>query len=182
MILEALFLLFGLAATPPQANDLPELKAIEARYDQAQLGKDEPVREKYITELAKLRWQLAHKNQPGWEAVDAEIARHPAPANSDAKVLSKLRIGIWHSPRHDYLFRADGTWVMDPTPGEDTTHGTWSIQNNQYSEEASVATDSKRTYIIILADAANFIIVEPGKPAVYYETRSLEKGLPIRRD
>ena len=173
-----LILLLGMAASARAVDAPAKLTAIEARYDQTQLGKDESLREKYILELATLRWRLAHKNQPGWQAVDAEIARHPAPPTSDTKALTKVRVGIWHSPRHDYLFRADGTWTMDPDDANaNTTRGTWSIHGNSYSESSTVAE-----YVIILADADNFIIATPGTTEVFFEVRSLKRGFPIRRD
>ncbi|HUB66833.1 MAG TPA: hypothetical protein VL981_05045 [Candidatus Methylacidiphilales bacterium] len=177
---------FALAAALCRADDSPpELKVIEARYSPAHFAQNESLRQKYITELAILRWRLARQDKPGWEAVDAEIERYPAPANLDEKALAQKRIGWWHSPRHDYLFRANGTWVMDDPNDPEATHGTWSIRGNHYTESAAGET-KPRPYTIILFDAENFIFADadPGLAyqSLYYEKRSLHGGLPLRRD
>jgi len=49
---------------------------------------------------------------------------------SDSKALSARLVGKWESPRHDYLYRADGTWTMLPVE-PDIAHGTWRIEGNQ---------------------------------------------------
>jgi hypothetical protein len=187
MIFPALLLLLSSTAGLDQPENTPapgpELRAIESRYDQTQLAGNEALREKYILELAALRWKLASHNKQGWQAVDAEIAQHPASANADSDVVSKLRVGVWHSPRHDYLFMADGTWTMDPEgTNADSTHGTWTIQGNSYSETVAITPPKSATYTIILLDADNFIYAEPGTARVYFETHTLHGGLPIRRD
>jgi len=85
-----------------------------------------------------LREQATRLKSETWQAIDAEIKEHPAPKDSDSKALSRLILGKWESPRHDYLYRADGTWTMLPAD-PDTTHGTWRIDGNQYFDTA--ATD-----------------------------------------
>lgn len=42
--------------------------------------------------------------------------------------LSQLMVGAWRSPRHDYIFQADGTWWMGQ-PDPQATHGKWSIKD-----------------------------------------------------
>jgi len=50
-------------------------------------------------------------------------------AQSDEDIrLSHLMAGKWRSPRHDYLYAADGTWRMLPPA---TTHGRWRIEDHQ---------------------------------------------------
>jgi hypothetical protein len=48
--------------------------------------------------------------------------------------LSRLMVGVWRSPRHDYVYLADGTWWMgkpDPNgPEPRVTHGRWRIDNH----------------------------------------------------
>ncbi|PYL76068.1 MAG: hypothetical protein DMF26_07020 [Verrucomicrobia bacterium] len=48
--------------------------------------------------------------------------------------LSRLMVGAWRSPRHDYVYLADGTWWMgkpDPNgPEPRVTHGRWRIENH----------------------------------------------------
>ena len=48
--------------------------------------------------------------------------------------LRKLMVGKWTTGRHEYLYRADGTWRMLPADLS-TTNGKWKIQNRQLIEE-----------------------------------------------
>ncbi|MGB7005430.1 MAG: hypothetical protein WBE05_13510, partial [Pseudolabrys sp.] len=64
-----------------------------------------------------------------WQTMDAEIKRHPAADDSDSKILSGRLVGKWASPRHDYLYRADGSWTM-LSADEGTTHGSWHDPGN----------------------------------------------------
>jgi hypothetical protein len=80
----------------------------------------EAARSNYITRLVRLREQAARQKTKEWQAIDAEIKRHPAP-ESGGKTYASLLVGRWESPRHDYLFRADGTWTMLPEE-KDVTH------------------------------------------------------------
>ena len=179
--------LLGLTPSLERADDAPGLKSLEARYDQAKLATDEILREKYIMELAMLRFHLSHGESLAWQQVEAEMERHPAPANSDSKTCRKLRAGVWYSPRHDYLYKADGTWFMDPSdasfPLSEHTHGTWSIHGNRYTDEA-VVQDAPSTYTIILLTNDNFIfsLAAPERPILFFERRSQTGGMPIMRD
>jgi hypothetical protein len=128
----------------------------------------EAAREKYITRLARLREKAARLKTREWQAIDAEIKRHPAPSDSDRKTLSRLLAGKWASPRHDYLFRADGTWTMLPAD-ENTTHGSWRIEGNQFIDTAATAPPDTGQYTIILLTKKDFIFTD-GK-TVFYETR-----------
>jgi hypothetical protein len=67
---------------------------------------------RYITRLVRLRKGAARRKTDAWQVIDAEIKQHPVPSDSDSKTLSNLLVGKWESPRHDYLYRADGTWTM----------------------------------------------------------------------
>jgi hypothetical protein len=175
-------LLLGVTAMISRADAPPELKAIEARYDQGALSKDEALREKYIMELATLRMKFAAANVDGWQEVDHEIEQHPAPADADSKALSLLRLGVWHSPRHDYTYKADGTWKMTDGGSDDpdATHGVWSIKGNRYADFVPGAGSENQTYTLILATKETFIFAD--KDAIFYEKRTLGKGLPLRRD
>jgi hypothetical protein len=128
----------------------------------------EAARSDYITRLIRLRELAVRLKIDAWQAIDAEIRQHPAPGDSDGKALSKLLVGKWESPRHDYLYRADGTWTMIPVE-PDITHGTWRIDGNQYFDTA--ATDSPQTtqYTIILITRQNFVFTD--HEIVFYETR-----------
>ena len=48
--------------------------------------------------------------------------------------LRKLMVGKWTTGRHEYLYRADGTWRMLPADIS-ITNGKWKIQNRQLIEE-----------------------------------------------
>lgn len=160
-----------------------ELTALEAKYDQAKFAYDDASRAKYVMDLCKLRFQLIMAGRDDWPAVDAEIIKHPVPRNSDSVALSKLRVGTWHSSRHDYRFEINGTWRMRDGGVEDpdATHGNWSIKGAQYSETfAGEDGASATTFTIVLADEENFIFTDGTN--LFFEKRTLGKGLPIRRD
>jgi hypothetical protein len=164
--LAVLFALAGIAnLVAAEPKELASAKA-----DFAKIAKpDEAAREHYITTLTRLREKLARSNGD-WKDVDAEIMRHPAPADADGKAQTKLREGIWTSPRHDYLYRKDGTWTMLPAdPG--TTHGTWHIEGNQCEERAIVqgAAPDTSKYKIILLTPKDFVFTDG--TAVFYEVR-----------
>ena len=118
----------------------------------------EEARLKYVTKLADIASQYRGIDkgsawnylQHGWDALCAEIALYPAPKDSDSKLLSKLRVGMWTSGRHDYLFMKDGTWTM-LTPTHRATGGGWHIKGNQYWD--NVAGDGT----IILLNKEYFI-------------------------
>jgi hypothetical protein len=180
--------LLGLMSTGSPAAEPPPLQAIMKRYDQTRLNQDESLREKYIMELAVLRWHLARHNQPGWEAVEAEMVRHPAPADSNTNVFFQRRLGMWYSPRHDYLFRSDGTWIMNYPDVSNPTHGTWAIQGNRYFDSSGDDPKSSTPFIIYLLTQDYFFYGGgPGSggeigTGIYFERRSPHGGLPLRAD
>jgi hypothetical protein len=160
------------------AAEPPPLQAVMKRYDQTRLNQDEGLREKYILELAALRWKLSSHDQDGWQKVDAEIRRHPVIAGTAG--FSKARLGKWISPRHDYLYRANETWTLtDGGDDPDNTHGTWSIKGTLYSDVAT-GEETPRHYTVLLLDAENFIYADD--QTVFYEQRPGGTGLPLRRD
>ena len=171
-----------LAAVAPflEAETPPELSALEAKYSPALAAHDELGREAYILDLAKLRFRLIAQGSDGWQAVDSKIIHLPVPHDSDSAALSKLRVGEWHSARHDYQYNLSATWRMNNAP-EDTTHGTWLIKGSQYMETfATENGTSATTYTLILVDKENFIFTDGAH--LFFEKRTLGKGLPIRRD
>jgi hypothetical protein len=70
----------------------------------------------------RLREKAARAKTDEWQAIDTEIKRHRVPSDADSKMFSSLLVGQWQSPRHDFLYRADGTWTMLPEE-KDVTHG-----------------------------------------------------------
>ena len=57
-----------------------------------------------------------------------------AMALPDDTTLSRLLVGLWHGPRHDTQYRADGTWNMDPPDEGDNTRGKWQIKHGRLIE------------------------------------------------
>jgi hypothetical protein len=148
-VLSILFAIIGL--TMVQAADPAQLATIQSHHLNLS---DEHEREKYVLDLLSLRSKLVTGNTEDWQAVDREIVRHPAPSDSNTEAFIKVRIGHWRSPRHDYFYRANGTWIMLPSP-PCTTSGTWTIKGNQESETVAGTTTS---YTIILLDAKNSVL------------------------
>jgi hypothetical protein len=157
----------SLAASTLFAKEPPELQAARKQFEKIS-NPSESDRENYILKLAVLRKKIA-QNRSGddWQIVDAEIRRHPAPKNSDSKALSNMLCGEWASPRHDYVFKKDGTWSMLPEE-PDITHGKWHIEGNQYFDTGKGASGGK-PYTIILLNKNDFIFTDG--EAVFYETR-----------
>jgi hypothetical protein len=128
----------------------------------------ETARSAYITRLVRMREKAARQKTGEWEAIDNEIRQHPAPKDSDGKILSGRLVGKWSSPRHEYLYKGDGSWTMLPAD-EGTTHGTWRIEGNQFFTTASVGPSDPAKYTIVLITKMDFVIAD--ESSVFYETR-----------
>jgi hypothetical protein len=141
----------------------------EAKRDYEKISKpSEAARTNYITRLIRMREKAARLKTDEWQAIDAEIKRHPAPGDSDSKKLSGLLVGEWASPRHDYRYRPDGTWTMLPVE-EGVTHGRWRIEGNQYFDTAATDPPETSQYTIILITRKDFVFTDQTR--VFYETR-----------
>jgi hypothetical protein len=66
--------------------------------------------------------------------VAAFLAPVIALALPDDATLSLLLVGTWHGHRHETLFRADGTWILDPPDDGDNTRGKWRIEHGKLIE------------------------------------------------
>ena len=152
------------AGQPDRGRSLGLLE--QARRDYEKISRpSEADRSNYITRLVRLR-EKAKPDQS--QAIDAEIKRHPAPVDADSKVLSALLVGKWQSPRHDYLYRADGSWTMLPEQ-EGITHGVWRIEGNQYFSIATIEPADTSPYTIILITEKDLVFGD--QTDVFYETR-----------
>lgn len=164
----ALWSLALLAATSLAGAEPQELTVEKKKFGQISRP-TEAQRQKYILGLAELRSRYAKADRTeDWQAVDAEILRHPSPANT--KAYTKLMPGEWVSPRHAYIYRADGTWCMLPEePG--VTHGRWRIEGNQFLDISGGAEDPEKEYrfTIILLTKSKFIFGD--NDSVFYENR-----------
>jgi len=166
----------GSAATWPQAARAQQ--PVGARYVRAleEMKRDygkishpsEAARADYITRLIRLSEEATRTSDYTWQAIDAEIKQHPAPNDSNNNVLSILLVGKWESPRHDYLYRADGTWTMLPVD-PDITHGTWHIEGNQFFDTAATDPPETTQYTIILITKRDFVFTDQER--VFYEKR-----------
>jgi len=127
-------------------------------------------RQSYLLKLSKLRESLAENaGSEDCFTVDAEIRRHQAPEHTEG--YTKLMVGKWSSPRHEYIYRADGTWRMLPEE-EGRTRGRWHIKGNRFFSSADIEPDDSCAYTIILLTNDNFIFTD-GK-TVFYEERTNE--------
>jgi hypothetical protein len=156
-----------LLLTPVFGQAPKDLEDLKSQFEKS--PQTEADRQQYITGLAKLRGTFAQdRKDSDWQAVDTEIRSHPAPKDSDSKALSALLVGKWDSPRHEYAFKKDGTWVMLPEEPE-ATHGKWRIEGNQYFDTAAVKPPGTTQYTIILLTKKYFIFTN--NEVVFYETR-----------
>jgi hypothetical protein len=142
----------------------------EAKGDYAKLPHpSEAERSNYITRLVRMREDAARAKTDEWQAIDAEIRTHPAPADLDSKTFSALRVGEWETPRHDLAFRADGTWTMLPVE-EGITHGQWRVDGNQYFETIATDPPTNGQYTVIVITKDDFVFTD--QTYVFYEKRS----------
>ena len=90
----------------------------------------------------------------------------------DDAILSRLLVGTWQGPRHQTVYRADGTWMLDPPDEGDNTRGKWRIEHGKLIEtwrSSDQTSDSTSTEEIIELTEKVFksrIISQdgPGKP------------------
>lgn len=162
--------LWPFAARAQQSNRLRHVSALEEakRYYAKISPPTEAARSDYITRLVRMREKAARVKTDEWQVIDAEIKQHPAPKDSDSKILSARLAGRWASPRHDYLYRVDGTWTMLPAD-EHTTHGRWRIEGNQFFNSAASERADMPPYTIILITKKDFVFMD--QSTVYYEKR-----------
>ena len=128
------------------AQEPAELRDARRAYEEG--AQTESARSRYLTKLVHMRERFARAKGNAWKAIDAQIMRHPAPP--DPASLSAMMIGQWRSPRHDYIYRRDGTWSMLPVE-PDTTAGTWHFEGNQ-CVETNVLGSFRYTTLLLTAE------------------------------
>ena len=102
-------------------------------------------------------------------ACDAQIKSHPAPPDGDSAALARRLAGTWRSPRHDYLYRADGSWTMLPAE-RDTVHGRWHIAGNRLEITSGYGKEqTTENYTVIMIDDDDFVYVD--RETVFFEKR-----------
>ena len=148
-----------------QAAEKQEFEAAKQEYEQSSL--DESARMTYVTKLAKVADRLVSLYRASGQrnelmaTINSELQKHPAPKNIDERSLSKLLVGKWDSPRHTYVFRANGKWGNEDGP----VNSNWRISGNQLIEDGSSGT-------IILLNGDYFIYSERGN--VFFHSRVKE--------
>ncbi len=152
------------------AGEPAVLREARAVYQRETPQPSEADRERYVTRLVRLREMIARK-KGDWQAIDAEVKRHPAPAESDPAVFAALLVGSWRSPRHDYIYHSDGTWsVADPMPGNDgSAVGRWRIEGNQCIESYASGAPMPRRYTILLLTGHDHVVTDG--ESVFYRVR-----------
>jgi len=148
-------------ALPGLAQEPVELQEARAEYGKSE--QTENARSSYITKLVRMRERMAASHDKAWQAVDAEIMRYPAPGDSAA--FSRIMLGKWRSPRHDYVYRGDGTWSMLPAE-PDATRGTWHFEGNVCVETNIMGT---YRYTTLLLTPTDYVCTD-GK-VVFYRKR-----------
>jgi hypothetical protein len=165
----------GLAANG-MASELKELKAAKQEYEQSIPHDNEAARLKYVNKLAGMleafvtdyRKTGVHKDDQSVVALNAELKAHPAPANLDAAKLSAFMAGTWKSPRHEYLYRRDGSYAMLPVE-KGTPSGHWRIEGNQYIDISERNAPKGDRYTLVLLNARYFVYFD--KDAVFFESK-----------
>lgn len=153
-----------------QATEKQDFEAVKQEYEQSL--HDEAARVTYVTKLAQIADRLVSDYRQSGQrhdelmtAINSELQKHPAPKDIDSKKLSQLLVGRWESPRHTYVYRANGKWGNEDGP-VDTS---WRVQGNQIvwgeGKKASRST-------IILLNSEYLIYSE--KDAVLFHLRVKE--------
>jgi len=152
----------GSSQSGEQTSEDLGLNAAKVEYEHS--SRDEAARVRYVTKLADIEAQLfknywaTHNKEVLADAgaVNEELRKHPAPKNVDSRKLSQLLIGKWQSPRHIYVFRADGRYGVEDGDQRDK----WRIDGNEYIDDVS------RGPIVLLDD--NYFIYAEGQGVAFY--------------
>jgi Tfp pilus assembly protein PilF len=154
------------SSNQPHAKTSGDLRLTAAKAEYEASSHDETARVRYVTKLAGMRDQVMRiysetgdKPAASDQAapIDEELRKHPMPRSVDSRKLKQLLIGEWDSPRHTYVFRADGTYgIMDTDQREK-----WRIDGNEYIDDVSRGP-------IILLDR-NYFIYACGQGVTTYE-------------
>ena len=170
-------LIAAMLAAPLLVHGADELAEAKAKYNHAKPASGEAARLDYVHELIRMHDKLMLIDKgPQWtdavearfRAINDEMKQHSAPSDSNSKALSKMLSGKWRSPRHDYSYKSNGTWIMLPVgEGGSSPHGIWTIKGNLFT------TDGKNEYTIILLDAHDFVYTD-NDGDVFYEKRILK--------
>jgi hypothetical protein len=90
----------------------------------------------------------------------------------DDATLTRLLVGTWQGPRHQTVYRADGTWILDPPDDGENTRGKWRIEHGKlietwrFSDESSDSTSTEEIIELTEKVFKSRIVSQegPGKP------------------
>jgi len=115
-----------------EAAEKQDFEAATQEYEQSSHG--EAARVTYVTKLAQIADRLVSDYRQSGQrhdelmtAINSELQKHPAPKDIDSKKLRQLLVGKWESPRHTYVFRANGKCGTEGG----AIDGNWRIQGSQ---------------------------------------------------
>ena len=111
-----------------QAAEKQDFEAAKQQYEQS--SHDEAARVTYVTKLAQLKVELLkvpNEQDDLKRAINSECQKLPYRKGVDSKKLKQLIVGTWASPRHHYVYRANGKWGTEGG----AISGNWRIQGNQ---------------------------------------------------
>jgi len=147
-----------------------------------------PMDKPFVQDLKLPQLPEEQKKEDGIGASDTELERLRQ-LNSTDKVVSlsdvelrQLIVGRWSTGRHDYDYKADGTWFMLP---EDiaTTKGIWRIENRQLIESSSTRTiiEASDKQIVLKNEqgAYPYRYQKIGNPLIISPPPSLITGPPL---
>jgi hypothetical protein len=147
-----------------EAAEKQDFEAATQEYEQSSHG--EAARVTYVTKLAQIADRLVSDYRQSGQrhdelmtAINSELQKHPAPKDIDSKKLRQLLVGRWESPRHTYVFRADGRTGVEDGPMDSR----WRIRDNRIIYDGSSANT------IILLNSNYLIFTTQG--TVFFHSR-----------
>ena len=155
------------------------LSALQRDFQHGQMDRETyldrlaTLRERYCSALDAMtaRNSVARRHdENAVTAIDSEVKRYPLSPPANSTSLSRLMVGRWDSPRHQYLYKPNHTWTMLPVL-RGVTQGAWDIQGNQYVDWVPSIYPSKFSFTIILLDH-KYCIFTDNADAVFYMNRA----------
>ena len=117
-----------------QTSPQKDFEAAKQEYEQS--SRDETARVAYVTKLAQLKVELLkvpNEQDDLKGAINSECQKHPYPKDVDSKKLKQLIVGKWASPRHTYVFLANGNWrIQGNQLIQGTTSGSIILLTQEY--------------------------------------------------
>jgi hypothetical protein len=127
----------ALSGTLAFAQTSPQKDFEAAKQEYEQSSRDETARVAYVTKLAQIKERLLSEQNEQADnlkgAINSECQKHPYPKDVDSKKLKQLIVGKWASPRHTYVFLANGNWrIQGNQLIQGTTSGSIILLTQEY--------------------------------------------------